>query len=345
MKNGILSIVTALVLLSGADFGNSPVASAQRLRAVLGPDAAPGQTLGGPFTWADELLYYKWRIQRNVFTGHCRLLDGDERRQARGSFETCLAKLDEIKRERNLPPMKGKAVLILSGLGDSRLRSEPMAEYLEQEGGYLTFCVGYPSLFNDVGTSAKSLASVIKHLDGVDEIDLVGHSLGNLVIRRYLGDQTDAAKGLAPDRRIKRIVMIAPPNNGSELAVQYADHPAFVIGLGTAGQELGKRWNELAPTLATPACEFGIIAGGKGDDSGLLPKLEGSDLLPTLKGDNDGVLTVASTRLPGAADFILVRKLHFMLMNSHTVMQYTLRFLKDGCFVAADKRSPIAKEK
>jgi pimeloyl-ACP methyl ester carboxylesterase len=345
MRYGILVAVLSLFLLPVADFGNSPVASAQRLRAVLGPDAQPGQTLGGPYTWADELLYNKWRIQRNVFTGHCRLLDGKEVRHARGTFETCLAKLEQIKREQNLPPMKGKAVLVLSGLGDSRIHAEPLAEYLEQEGGFLTFCVGYPSLFSDVGTFAKSLASVIKHLDGVTEIDLVGHSLGNLVIRRYLGDQTDAAKGLTPDPRIKRIVMIAPPNNGSELAVQYADHPAFVFGLGAAGQELGKRWNELAPTLATPACEFGIIAGGRGDDGGLLPKFEGNDLLPTLKGDNDGVLTVASTRLPGATDFIVVRRMHVMMLNSRTVMEYTLRFLEHGYFVAADKRNPIPKDK
>lgn len=336
MRNGILIAAAVLVLLPIADLGRSPLALAQRRGALLDQSGSPAQTRGGQYLWADELLFHKWRIQRNFLTGHCRLLDGEDRRHARGTFEACLAKLDEIKREQKLPPMKGKAVLILHGLGDSRVHAEPMAEYLADEGGYVTFCVGYPSLFNDIGADAQALASVIKHLDGIEEINLVGHSMGNLVIRHYLGDQTDPAKGLTPDPRIKRIVMIAPPNNGSELAEQYGDNPAFVIGLGIAGQELGKRWQELAPKLATPACEFGIIAGGKGDDSGLLP---------VLKGDNDGVVTVASTRLPGARDFIVLRRLHFFMLDSRQVMRYTLQFLKDGYFVAADKRQPIEKNK
>jgi pimeloyl-ACP methyl ester carboxylesterase len=345
MRNTISIAVSAMLFFSGAWLGNPPAACGQQRQAdsLLTPQTK--KTLGGQFIWGDELLYYKWRIQRNVITGHCRLLDGEERRHARGSFETCLARLEEIKRERNLPSMKGKVVLILQGLGDARISSVPMADYLEEEGGYLALCVGYPSLFDEIGQHAKSLASVVKHLDGVEEIDFVAHSMGNLVVRYYLGDQTDAAKGLAPDRRIKRFVMIAPPNNGSELAAQYADHPAFVMAFGVAGQELGARWKELAPKLAIPTCEFGIIAGGKGDDSGLLPKFEGNDLFPKLQGDNDGVLTVASTRLPGAADFIVVRNLHFMMMKSPKVMRYTLRFLKDGYFVAADKRKPIPKDK
>ena len=187
--------------------------------------------------------------------------------------------------------MKGKAVLVLGGLGDARAIPEDMARFLHDRGGYMAQCVAYPSLFDEVGEHAKSLDSVVRHLDGVEEINFVGHSLGNLVIRRYLGDQTNAAKGKTPDKRIKRIVMLGPPNQGAELAEKLGDYPAFIAAFGESGQQLGKRWKELKPTLATPECEFGIIAGGRGDGHGYNP---------LLSGDNDGIVTVASTRLAGA---------------------------------------------
>jgi pimeloyl-ACP methyl ester carboxylesterase len=288
----------------------------------------PMQTLGGLVLWADELVYYDWRIQRNTLTGHCRLLDGDNRRHTWGSFQLCLARLEEIKRERNLPPMKGKVVLILHGLGDVRLSAEGLARYLHDEGGYLAFAIGYPSLFDDIAHHAQSLASVIEHLEGAEEINLVGHSMGNLVIRYYLGEQTDAAKGRKPDPRIRRIVMIGPPNNGAKLAEEWGDNPAFIVLFGPAGQQLGKRWPQIAPKLAVPSCEFAIIAGGRGDSRGMGPLVEG---------DNDGLITVESTRLPGARDFLIVPEVHFFMLHSRTVMECTLRFLKHGWFVEPKK--------
>ncbi len=176
------------------------------------------KTAGGQYFWADELVYFGWRIQRNTFTGHCRLLDEEKRRYAYGTFEQCHSKLEEIKRQKGLPAMKGKAVLVLGGLGDARVIPENMAKFLHDRGGYMAACVAYPSLFDDIGRHAQSLDSVVRNLDGIAEINFVGHSMGNLVIRRYLGDQTDIATGKRPDPRIKRIVMLGPPNQGAELA-------------------------------------------------------------------------------------------------------------------------------
>src|SRR5437868_348541 len=67
--------------------------------------AAP--TLGGKQFWTDELLFRDWRIQRNTLTANYRLLDENDVRRAWGSFVDCRAKLDEIKRERALEPMRG----------------------------------------------------------------------------------------------------------------------------------------------------------------------------------------------------------------------------------------------
>jgi pimeloyl-ACP methyl ester carboxylesterase len=310
----------------------SPLAAAEPRSSDLFHDGP--KTMGGQVFWADELVYFGWRIQRNTFTGHCRLLDEEKRRHTYGTFEQCNSKLEEIKLQRNLPPMKGKAVLVLAGLGDARMMAEGMVTAMRDRGGYMAACVAYPSLFDDIGRHARSLDSVVRHLDGIEEINFVGHSMGNLVIRRYLGGQTDAARGKIPDQRIKRIVMLGPPNQGAELAEKLGDNPAFIAVFGIAGQQLGKRWEELKPTLATPACEFGIIAGGRGEQRGYNPLLHG---------DNDGIVTVESTRLVGARDFLLVQEIHFGLLRSTGVRKYILEFLKHGYFISEEKRQPIQR--
>lgn len=288
-------------------------------------------TFGGQLFWADELLYLDWRIQRHVFSGQYRLLDGSNRRRARGTFDECQTALNRLKQELQLPPMKSKAVLVLHGLAGMRMLSEGMAVYLRENSDYQVLCVSYPSQFDAIGSHAKSLASVIEHLEGIEEINFVAHSMGNLVIRHYLADATRAGKS---DDRIKRMVMVGAPNNGSEIALKLGDNPLIVAGLGEAGQQLGNRWLELAPRLATPSCEFGIIAGGSGTPKGLLPVVDG---------DNDGLVSVASTRLPGARDFVIVPVMHYAQLHSEDIQRYTLHFLKTGSFIADSQRQPIEK--
>ena len=111
------SIAGMLVLVLG-------MAGADCLRAAGPADAIPMPTMGGKQFWADELFFQQWRIQQNVLTGHYRLLDGKDFRHASGSYEECLAALDEIKQKRKLPPMQGKAVIVLHGLGADRTHME-----------------------------------------------------------------------------------------------------------------------------------------------------------------------------------------------------------------------------
>jgi len=299
------------------------------------PDRLPMPTLGGMQFWADELFFHEWRIQRNVVTGHCRLLDGSDCRHAWGSFRRCVERLDEIKRERRLPPMRGKGVVVLHGLGRSRKNMAPLCRYLEREGGYVTFNVGYPSTRRGIAEHARALAGIVERLDGIEEINFVAHSMGNIVIRHYLADQTDEKNGRRPDRRFKRFVMLGPPNHGSIVAARFADDAAFKAILGEAGQELGREWVWLETDLAVPRFEFGIVAGGLANGRGFNPLLDG---------DDDGVVTVASTRLAGAADFTLVPVLHTFMPIDGTIHELTLRFLQNGCFVSPDQRRPVLEE-
>ncbi len=306
----------------------------------------PIPTLGGKQFWADELHFHQWRIQRNVFTENCRLLDGRNLRYASGSYDECLAALEQIKQDRHLPPMKGKAVVVLHGLGRSRASMDSLCRYLHDKGGYEIVNVEYPSTRCDMAQHARTLRHLINNLHGIEEINFVGHSMGNIVIRHYLGDLArqdptkQSANAAAADRharmRFGRFAMLAPPNQGALLAETFADNVLFKEIAGDAGQELGRDWPELEKRLATPDFQFGIIAGGKGNDKGYNP---------ILVGDNDGVISVETAKLAGAHDFARLPTLHSFIMDNPKVQQYVLSFLQHGYFISAAERHPLKASK
>ncbi len=228
--------------------------------------------------------------------------------------------------------MRGRVVLLLHGLFRTRGSLCTLGQHLADEGGYQVYYIGYPTTRAEVGWHAKHLAEVIDGLKEVDEINFVAHSLGNLVIRHYLADHTDPGTGLQGDPRIKRIVMLGPPNQGADLAVQLDRWPVYTWVGGRSAVQLGKAWHELAPRLATPVCEFGIIAGGCGSDRGLNP---------LLKGDNDRVVSVETTKLKGAVRDFAVLPVDHVHDDRPQVLDYTLRFLSEGHFVSPETRQPL----
>ncbi len=296
---------------------------------------AVAPTMGGKQFWADELFFHDWHIQRNVFTNHCRLLDGSGLRHAWGTFDECAAKLEKIKQQRRLAPMAGPAVVLLHGLFRSASSMSNLGRHLHEQGGYTVFNVNYPTTRGSVADHANSLTKILQSLDGIDEIHFVAHSLGNLVVRHYLGDHTNPEFGLQPDARIKRMVMLGPPNQGAQMAEALAEYRAFHFVAGASGSQLARDWDKLAAKLATPACQFGILAGGRGTEKGYNP---------WLGKDNDMVVSVESTRLAGAADFAVLPVLHSLMPEDPRVQQYTLQFLQHGYFVSELDRHPIRAE-
>jgi len=275
------------------------------------------RTLGGRQFWGDVEVFHEWHIQKNVFTGHYRLLDGDKYRQAWGSLEECRQALDEIKERKHLPPMSGKAVILVHGLLGNYTFFDKMADDL-QKADYFAIPFSYPSGQVKIADASLYLQQVMDSLEGVEEIDIVCHSLGGLVVRDCLAAH--------PDKRVKRIVMLGVPNKGDNLAdIGQGNFIWERIG-GPAGQELITGPEGVIASLPVPACEFAVIAGGKGDNKGYNP------IIP---GDDDGTVAVESTELEGSADFAVVRALHHQLPGNEDVRQMTLSFLQTGKFRAA----------
>jgi len=291
-------------------------------------------TLGGTQLWNDELVFHDWRIQRNVVSSHYRLLDDKNVRRAWGTFAQCREELEKLRREKTLPPLKPRVVLVLHGLVRTRESMGGMRDHLRGANEFNVLNVTYASTRGKLSEHAAALAQVMRHLEGVEEVHFVCHSLGNLVVRHYLGDRERKPDEFAAQPRVGRIVMLAPPNHGAELARHVRNNLMFRAVWGASGGELAANWPALEKRLATPLGEFGIIAGGYENDKGRNP---------LLAGDDDFVVTVEETRLPGAADFLVLPVFHGRIMDDAKVQECTLRFLRHGHFQSAEQRQPIAR--
>src|SRR5262249_53873800 len=153
------------------------------------------------------------------------------------------------------------------------------------------------------------LNSAIESLEGIERIHFVAHSMGGLVVRAWAAEHSDP--------RVGRLVMIATPNQGAELADRFARNAVYRVIFGPAGQQLAPAEDGFVTKLPAPAFEFGVIAGGGGKGN--------SGYNPLIPGDNDGTVSVASTRLPGAADFVVVDRLHTFLVSAPETAEYTAR--------------------
>jgi pimeloyl-ACP methyl ester carboxylesterase len=282
------------------------------------------KTLGGRQFWGDVKFFRGWRIQQNVFTEHFRLLDPKDNRYAYGSLKTCCDKLEEIKVKHKLPPMSGKAAIEIHGITKSSKTYYAMRPALEKA-GYMVVPFDYPSTRIDISQAARYLNRVIQSLNGIDRIDFVVHSMGGLVVRSWFRDHDDL--------RIKRMVMLGTPNRGAELADMLKKNAAFRLIMGPAGQQLVTGDSGTIAQLPVPPCEFGIIAGGRGS--------EGYN--PLVAGDNDLIVSVESTRLVGAADFLMVHAMHTFMLSNPEAIEATVRFLESGHFRKNGSRQPVLR--
>jgi hypothetical protein len=325
-------MLAAALLATGS--AQEPAVRSEPVQPVIErslPNVATG-TLGGAQFWTDEFVYHDWRIQRHVTTGHYRLLDDRNFRRAWGTFPQCRQRFEELKQENSLSPLKGRTVLTLHGIIRSRSVMGGLGDYLEENADCTVLNVSYASTRETLDEHAASLARVLENLEEVEEINFVCHSLGNLVLRRYLGEASQPQPRWQVDPRIKRIVMLAPPNQGAKLAETFKNNKLVGLIWGPCCKQLANEWATLEKQLAIPTQEFGIIAGGQGDDEGANPLVDG---------DDDLVLSIDETRLPGARDFSVVQRLHGQLMKDEEVRKQVQTFLEHGYFVSAAARQPI----
>jgi len=295
----------------------------------------PIKTTGGILFWGDVLYSNGWHIQNNVVTDTYRLLDENAVQRALGTFEECKNRLDEIQAEEGVLPMTGSIVIVLHGFGSNVLMTRSLGDKFEEQGTHdHVFCMSYPSTRQSILEHARMLDRVVKNLPPtIQRIDLVGHSLGSIVVRRYLSgpleedwrvpeDRIAYRQRFSPDPRIGRFVMLGPPNHGAVIATRLiGNDPIRQYLTGESGSEIGTNWNEVEKTLGIPCCPFMIVAGGRGNRMGY------NLLIP---GDNDGMVSTEGTKLEGAEKWILFNVGHNEMLLSPDVFRAVEKFLIKG---------------
>lgn len=211
----------------------------------------------------------------------------------------------------------GECVILLHGLMRTDRSMEVLAAFLDK-GGYTVINLRYPSTEEPVHRVAESvLSDAVEQCraQGCSKIHFVTHSLGGIVARQYLQDHA-VPQG-------SRMVMLAPPNGGSEIADYLEGCILYEWITGPAGQELGTGEESLPNRLKTLPVEVGIIAG----NFSVNPLF--SLLIP---GDDDGTVAVERTKMTGMKDFIVLPCTHFYIMRNEDVLTQTAHFLEDGYF-------------
>jgi pimeloyl-ACP methyl ester carboxylesterase len=276
----------------------------------------PLPTMGGRQLWADVRWYAGWRVQQHVWTEHCRLLDEHNVRRAWGSLESCDARLDAERRLQKLTLRSDHLVVLLHGLGRSRSSMADLHQALLAD-GYEVADIGYPSTRHAIAEHAEQIHAFLNQLaldGGIKKISFVTHSLGGMVARAVLTTPADWQQSI----EVHRLLMLAPPSNGSAIAESLKNFLPFQWLLGESGQNLTL---SEAYQIAAPNCRFAIIAANRGQGKGWNPGLQGED---------DGVVRVEEARLEGSEDFWLVESLHSFIMDKPEVIAASLHYLRTG---------------
>lgn len=208
-------------------------------------------------------------------------------------------------------------VVLLHGLARSTDSMEAMAAALQQQ-GFRVCNLDYPSRHFTVEILASTyVLPAIQRCLGADKnqpVNFVTHSLGGILVRQLRTSKAPILFG--------RVVMLGPPNEGSQVVDKLGDWWLFRWWNGPAAQELGTG-APLLTVLGPTDLDVGIIAG----NHTINPFLS---LL--IKGDDDGKVSIDNTRLAGMHDFLVVPVSHPFLMKDETVIEQTIQYLRQGKF-------------
>ena len=211
-----------------------------------------------------------------------------------------------------------ECVIILHGLLRTSSSMEAMAEAVEAA-GFVAVNIDYPSREYPIEVLAPMAVGkglvLCEAAGATDRIHFVAHSLGGILVRKYLTEKEIMNLG--------RVVILGPPNQGSKAVDELGDVPGIDWVNGPAGRQLGKGPASVPLKLGPADFDLGIIAGNRTIDPITSAVLDDPD---------DGKVSVEDTKLEGMNDFIVVEHSHEFMMRLEQPIALTIRFLTTGSF-------------
>ena len=216
-----------------------------------------------------------------------------------------------------LMPLQAHAAcaVLLHGLARSDSSMEKLAESLRQE-NFQTVNVDYPSRDYPIEVLAEAtIAPALEQCSDDKGINFVTHSLGGILVRHYLSNHE------IPN--LERVVMLGPPNQGSEVVDKMKSFPGFHFINGDAGMQLGTGELSIPNQLGKAEFDVGIVAGTRSINWIL------SWIIPSA---DDGKVSVERTKLEGMNDHIEMKVTHPFMMKNDEVIAQVVHYLKNGTF-------------
>lgn len=219
--------------------------------------------------------------------------------------------------EKQTSPEKEAYVILLHGFGRSNRSMEKLGNRLSDH-GYRVINLDYPSTKYPIEYLADETLNDAIQRDikkPLSKIHFVTHSMGGIVVRYYLKYHKLPNLG--------RVVMISPPNQGTEVVDFFKDTFFFKIFDWPAGWQLGTDEDSLPINLGPVGFELGVITGNQSFNpfySAILP------------GPDDGIVSVERAKVEGMSDFMVVPHSHTFIILNDDVIEQVIHFLEHGRF-------------
>ena len=186
--------------------------------------------------------------------------------------------------------------------------------------GYKTVNIDYPSTKYSLNELIDLVYKKInKEIDlstmkSDSKIHFVGHSMGGLITRGIISKY--------PIKNLGRVVQLGTPNHGSKIAGNFEKLKLFGLIYGPAGYQLTTKDDNRKGLFKPINYELGSLAGNKNiNPLGLM-----------LDGDNDGTVSVESTKVEGMKDHHIIKASHIFFPFYTEAKYQTAYFLQTGHF-------------